>query len=432
MKKILEQQISNIKLSSYELKYIDEISKKTIESTKARLSKLKIEATVFVGGSLAKGTLIRKKDYDIDLFVRFNKRYSEDEIKKYFNKLFNWFFKIPGERIKITKVYGSRKYVKIILKSNPHIIIEVVPTSSVSNTEKARNITDLSYFHINYVNKKIKVLNKKITDEILLAKSFCHAQGCYGAESYIQGFSGYCLELLVLHYKTFKKLLEELAYTNQKIIIDSEKQYKNKEDILKNLNSSKKQSPIILIDPTFKERNVATALSKETFTKFQKSARLFLESPSLEFFERKKISDKELKQKAKLSNYKISLVEIKTNKQPGDIAGTKLLKFSKFLIRDVKKVFDVSESHFEYDGIKRAKIYFIYSQKKERIILGPDLKREQAVKNFKKEHPIWYIEDPHIKCALPTDITFKDYLKNFKKKNKKSIWQMSIRKINLI
>ena len=56
--------------------------------------------------------------------------------------------------------------------------------------------------------KKIK---GKILDEIRLAKAFCHANGCYGAESYIKGFSGYALELLVYHYGSFQKFVKAIT-----------------------------------------------------------------------------------------------------------------------------------------------------------------------------------------------------------------------------
>ena len=101
------------------------------------------------------------------------------------------------------------------------------------------------------MKKKVK---NKMLKEIMLAKAFCHASKCYGAESYIQGFSGYSLELLIYYYKGFMKFAREIAKDNgkNKIIIDIERFYKNKNEIMININSSKLQSPIILVDPTFK------------------------------------------------------------------------------------------------------------------------------------------------------------------------------------
>ena len=42
-----------------------------------KIKSLKINAEVFVGGSLAKNTIIKKGIYDVDIFVRFNEKYDE-------------------------------------------------------------------------------------------------------------------------------------------------------------------------------------------------------------------------------------------------------------------------------------------------------------------------------------------------------------------
>jgi len=67
-----------------------------------------------------------------------------------------------------------------------------------------------------------------------------------------------------------------MAKIKDKIVIDIEKHYKNKQAVLMDLNSSKLHSPIILIDPTYKERNALAALSSETFRKFQEVSLKFL------------------------------------------------------------------------------------------------------------------------------------------------------------
>ena len=78
-----------------------------------------------------------------------------------------------------------------------------------------------------YVVQGIK--NKSILDEIKIAKAFCYANNCYGAESYVQGFSGYALELLVYYYGGFINFLravsKEKANNKEKIVIDIEKNY---------------------------------------------------------------------------------------------------------------------------------------------------------------------------------------------------------------
>ncbi|MEA3329739.1 MAG: hypothetical protein U9Q06_03265 [Nanoarchaeota archaeon] len=429
MRKILEQELGKIKVSEGGEKYLNSVSEKVIAVLKKRAKKKNIDATPFVGGSLAKNTLIRKKKQDVDIFLRFGRKYSEEEISKLIKKIF-FLFRVPGERIKVKRLHGSRDYYKILFKKSG-ILVEVVPVVRISKVEQARNLTDLSYFHVNYIKKKIGK-DKKLADEIKLAKSFAHGQGCYGAESYIQGFSGYALELLVTHYKTFNRFLREMVKVEDKLIIDQEKQYKTKEQIIKELNPTKLKSPIILIDPTFKERNTARALSKERFKKFQKSAKRFLENPHSEFFEPKKINILKMRERAIDERGIFAVFEFSTKKQPGDIAGTKLLKFSKFFNKELKKYFDVAKWEFDYPGLKSARIYLVMKRKKEIIILGPEIHRELAVKAFKKKHRIWYIEENRIKSARATDFSVKEFSKRFKKTHKKTIKQMSIRKVRII
>ncbi|MFA5019654.1 MAG: nucleotidyltransferase domain-containing protein [Candidatus Pacearchaeota archaeon] len=427
--KVLEEEVKKIKLSEEELKNLEILSKLVISAIEHKIKTKRIDADVFIGGSLAKGTLIKKTKQDVDLFIRFDKKYTEKEIKNLLRKIFFW-FKLPGIKTKIKRVHGSRDYYKILLGKNKDLVFEIIPNVKVIHPEQARNVTDLSFFHIKYIKDEIK--NKKgLGDEILLAKSFCHGQKCYGAESYINGFSGYALELLITYYRSFGKLLREVSKGNEKIIIDPAKYYKNKDEILEKLNPAKTKSPIIIIDPTFKDRNAASALSKETFSRFKLSAKKFLENPSSDFFKHEKINIADLRKDAQNVHGVLAVFSIKTKKQAGDIAGTKLLKFSKFLENQISKYFNITRKEFDYSDGKDAKVYFVLSRKNEIIIEGPSTSLEYAVNEFKKAHPIWYVENSRIYSALPTDISISEFLKEFKKINKKTIKQMSINKIKL-
>lgn len=430
MKKILDSELARVKPNNEEIEYLENLTNSIIKALERKISRKKIKASVFVGGSLAKNTLIKKAKYDVDLFIRFEKKYSELEIKKHMKRILFW-FRIPGIRSKVKRIHGSRDYYKIILRKHKNISFEIVPTIKITRPEQARNITDLSYFHVNYL-KKILSKNKKIVNEILLAKSFCYAQKCYGAESYIRGFSGYSLELLLTHYKDFKKFLREMIKTKDKIILDSEKHYKNKKEILENLNPAKTKSPIILIDPTYKERNAASALSKETFKKFVSKAKEFLKNPSEDFFKHKRVDVPYLKTTAQDLKAIYAVFEFSTRKQAGDIAGTKMLKFSKLLGNEIAKYFEIIEKEYDYWGEKKSHMYYVLKRKKEIVTIGPSVHYEEAARRFKAKHRIWYIEDGKVKSSKPTDISIKDFLKKFKKTHKKHIKQMSIRKVKII
>ena len=410
--KILNEQIELIKPSLEEHKKIENIAGKFISELNKKLKNKRIKAEVFVGGSLAKNTFIKKKKYDIDVFVRFDKNINKD------------ISKLLGSLLKnADRLYGSRNYYQ--LKKN-NIIIEVVPVRKINVPNKAENITDLSYFHVNYVKNKIRK-NKRLTDEILLAKAFAHAQDVYGAESYINGFSGYALELLILHYGSFVRFIKDIVKFKDKIIIDDSKFYKNKKDILIELNESKLQSPIILIDPTFKERNAAASLSYETLSKFKKVCNKFLKNPSKKYFEERDLFE-EFNKKYK----KDEIVIVKTIKQAGDISGTKSKKFYEFFLGKLRKGFNVVRSDFYYDDSKNIAYFFIKrSKKKDELIKGPPINSKNNLIKFKKAHPKAFIKNKFAYFKIKHNLSFENWFKEFKIKNKKIIKDMSIKSIGI-
>jgi len=410
LKEVLEKEISKISLDEIELEKINGYTDFIVESLKKNLKKKKIKADVFVGGSLAKNTLIDKKVQDVDVFVRFSK--SED-----IEKLNSCFNGISG---KLEKIHGSRDYFKLKFKE---VIFEIVPVLKISNPEKAENITDLSYFHVSYVMKSIKK-NPKLGNEIKLAKSFCHGQRCYGAESYIRGFSGYGLELLIIHYGSFEKFIKAMIKTLGKIVIDPSKFYKNKDDVYMNMNEAKLESPIVFVDPTFKQRNTLAALSQETFSRFKIACKKFLKSPSLKYFEIDEIDENKLFDFAKKRKLEFLKLKIKTDRQEGDIAGTKLHKFYRFLINKIEKYFDVVKKEFVYNDKKEAEIYFVLKSRKEIVVNGPPKRLEIRVKDFKKKWKNAKVKNGVFYAKEKVNFSGKKYVDVLKKKYKNVIKEM--------
>ena len=373
----------------------------------------KINAELFVGGSFAKKTLVKKDKYDADIFVRFDKKYPDSEISTLTEKVLK---KFEG----VTKIHGSRDYFQV--KINDNFFLEIVPVCKVKDPMKSRNITDLSSSHVKYINKKIK--SQKILNDIKLAKAFCHAHHCYGAESYINGFSGYSLELLVYYYGGFIKFLKEMVKVkDEKLVIDMEKYYKNKKEVLLDLNGSKLISPIILIDPTYKHRNALAALSKETLSKFQKECRAFLKNPSVKKFEEKKTDLEKIKKNALSKEQEFILIETKTLKQAGDIAGSKLLKFYNHLEKEIKKYFKVKKKGFNYNKKNSARYYFVCENRGEILVRGPSIKDEKNVLAFEKKHKDYFTKQGKIYSKKVIDFTLKEFILkwNVKKEKKKSL-----------
>ena len=353
---ILNKILENIDCKEQE-RFIEKELKLFLDKIKKKIISEKIDAEIFVGGSFAKKTIIKKKVHDVDIFIRFSPKYEEKQFSTLLKKILKGFKNA-------LLIHGSRDYYQI--KIDDSFFMEVVPVLKINNVKQARNITDLSYLHVKYVNKKVK--SEKILKEIKLAKAFCEAKGIYGAESYIKGFSGYSLELLIIHYKTFLNFLKKISESKQeKIVIDIEKHYKNKNQVLLDLNESKLGSPIILIDPTHKQRNALAALSQETFEKFKQDASKFLKSPSINDFEVQTIDLEKIKQNAKKNKQEFILLQTKTNKQEGDIAGSKLLKFYNHLTKEIQKQFEIKERGFNYNSKKSARYFFVGKKKKEII-----------------------------------------------------------------
>ncbi len=361
LQSVLKEELAVISLSREEVLSLEKIAKNFIASLKAKGIK------AHVGGSLAKGTMVdREGKQDIDIFVVFD--YSEDifGLEEVLGKI-----KLPGE---LKKVHGSRDYFQIICDG---VILEVIPVVKNNDPETAENVTDVSLSHVKYIGGAVKK-NPAIADEIKLAKAFCQANRCYGAESYVHGFSGYSLEVLVIYFGSFAKFLKGIG---KKKVIDPLKYFKSEREVLNEINASKLMSPIVLVDPTYKYRNTSAGLGYETFEKFNLVAKEFLKSPSLDYFKRKPIDIEGLK---KVAGTFVE-VDLKTDRQEGDIAGTKMKKLLDFFARELsRKQQKVLRKEFDYLGGQTAKGYLVVAEKPEIELRGPPIGLDDAIKVFKK------------------------------------------------
>ena len=385
------------------------------------LKKEKINADVFIGGSFAKGTMIKKEKEEIDIFIRYP--LNDEEISEKTDKV------LQKISVDVKSVHGSRDYFQIPLENGT--FFEVIPVKRIKNVKEAQNITDLSAFHVAYV-KKALAKNKKLVGEIRLAKAFCHAQNVYGAESHIQGFSGYALELLVIQYKGFVKFLQAMIKAKDQVILFDKKQYKNKQILLMEVNSAKLVSPIVFVDPTCKDRNALAALSKETFEQFQDSARKFLKSPSTKHFEKQIVDFSSLERKAKSKRLEFVLVEIETDRQEGVIAGSKLLKFSKFLEQVISSKFKIVEKKFYYANGKTAQFGVSVKPLKKSLRRGPGAKDKKHVQAFRQEHKKAFLKKKRWYCEEIIEKNLKAFLENWKMKNYAQLQGMSVKDLRFV
>ncbi|MAF50553.1 MAG: CCA tRNA nucleotidyltransferase [Nanoarchaeota archaeon] len=351
--------LNEIKPSVAEKKAILSTAKHFVSKINSRLT----EGKAVLGGSVAKGTWL-KGDYDIDIFVLFNKEYKNEDISKILETKLE---KLKPNKISgIRKVHGSRDYFQI--NQDPYNF-EIVPILKISKANKAENITDVSPLHTKWVKKKAK---KKLLDEIRLSKVFAKANKLYGAESYIKGLSGYTLEVLTIHYGSFSRLMENVAKWKKGVKIDVEKHNDG-------LNRSKK-GPLIVIDPVQHDRNTAAALSDKKFDKFIGLAKKFNRNPSLEFFKRENVSLESLKGAV--------IVKAKALKGKEDIVGNKLLKAFEFIGKRLKEEgYEITKYDWEWD--KEALFWYRVKVKtlpKSYMHFGPPVKEEKHVEKFREKY----------------------------------------------
>ncbi len=360
--KLLKEVLQEIKPTKKEEKEVLGLAKKIMTTINRHGKGVK----AILGGSGAKGTTL--KSFDADIFVKFKYSiYAEknDHLSDMLEKI------LKREFSSVTRLHGSRDYFQLTIKG---YTFEIVPILDITTVRMARNITDVSPLHAKWVLK-----HKKYQNDMRLTKQFCKAAGVYGAESYLQGFSGYVCEILTVHYRGFLPLLNAAVKWKEKQVIDIHYHYKGK-DVFREMNLSKLQSPLIVIDPVQKERNAAAALSKEKCTLFIDTAKKFLARPSKEFFFQQKI------QNTKKKPFVVILTPLDGKR---DVVGSKIVKCIEEMTRIIEQhEFTLLSKNWEW-GQNDARIYFYLKEEKlsdEKQIEGPLKGQKEHVERFRAKY----------------------------------------------
>jgi tRNA nucleotidyltransferase (CCA-adding enzyme) len=360
-----------------------------------------LDATVMIGGSVGKGTFLRG-NFDVDIFVRFSSRYESAALADLLAKAL-----APLHPI---RMHGSRDYFQI----QEQFLFEIVPVLAISSYKHAKNVTDMSPLHVEYVRSALKD-HPQLADEIRLAKQFCKSIGVYGAESYIKGFSGHVLDLLIIHYGSFVNLLAAAEKWNERQVIDPSLLLDNPE---KELNPAKRVSPLILVDPLQPDRNAAAALSKEQYVVFKKEAAAFLHHPLPSFFVVKHLDQQYLQErKATLGKQALLVViTVQPHLEKNDVAGAKVLKAFEFFRKQIKKDFSMLDANWEFQS-DRAVLFAAVtkeelSEYEERQ--GPPLTSKKNYQEFlsKHHHQRVFVKNKRVYALVKRDArTFREIVK---------------------
>mgnify|MGYP000052296100 CR=1 FL=1 len=72
---VLKVALEKVRPEEENIKIIEEKLFEFLKKFRDKVKAAKISAEAFVGGSFAKGTVMKKDSYDVDIFIRFDKLY---------------------------------------------------------------------------------------------------------------------------------------------------------------------------------------------------------------------------------------------------------------------------------------------------------------------------------------------------------------------
>ena len=257
--------LERIRPSRGERERLHAVTQQVIAAAQSALASRNLRATVEVIGSAARDTWIsgdQDGNQDIDIFIGFDTSTSREDLERYGLEI--------GKEIGIegyTIGFAEHPYVKARCGG---FAIDVVPHYRIKNTHQILSAVDRTPFHQQFVAEHLDARH----DEVRLLKQFLKGAGIYGAELRTKGFSGYLCELLVIKFGSFVNVLKSVQdwKVGTCLSLTSEHARNNF------------TSPLAVIDPVDTNRNVAAAVSLDSFSILIDAARSFLESPCIKCF----------------------------------------------------------------------------------------------------------------------------------------------------
>ncbi len=250
--------LKDIKPTVEEKQHIDDVSSKLMEFLQKTCDEKGIDAKVTLVGSVAKNTALKGKS-DIDIFIAF----PLDTDKQFLKKTGLDLAHICCDEFDSTPQhhFASHPYVTTEIEGCE---VDIVPCYQIEDGSQLRSAVDRTILHTRYVKAN---LSEGQEDEVLFLKRFMAMTGTYGSEFKVGGFAGYLCELLIINYGSFEDTLKQAIKWKHGHSIDLEDY---------NTSSLFNGDPLIVIDPTDMNRNVAAALRLNKMAEFIQSARNYI------------------------------------------------------------------------------------------------------------------------------------------------------------
>ncbi len=241
---------------------LEAVAETVVERATAAVADLDVDAEVVRVGSTARGTWTAG-DRDVDVFVCFSPDLDRERLERLGLEVGH--ATVPDGH----EEYAEHPYVKGTVDGYE---VDLVPCFAVDDATEAQSAVDRTPFHNRYVEAR---LDGELAADVRVAKRFCKAVRVYGSDLKTRGFSGYLTELLVLAYGGFRPLVEAAAEDwHPPVRFDPEDHGERSFD-----------DPLVFVDPTDPERNVAAVVAPEAVARFQHYARDLLADPREDLFE---------------------------------------------------------------------------------------------------------------------------------------------------
>lgn len=353
-------------------------------------------AETHFAGSASRGTCM-KHDRDIDLFVLMSPELERQELEDRGLDIGKKTFEHFDGRYEIE--YAEHPYTKGEIDGYE---VEIVPCYDVP-AEEIKSAVDRTPHHSRWIQENLDEEERK---DVVLMKKFLSVADLYGSSLKVQGFSGYLCELLVAHYGGFKELVESARDWNEGQVIDPENHHKG--ELPGKLEKKFQDEPLAVIDPVDPERNVASVMSRENFSRFVFLCWRFEQQPGMSFFKEEEREYTEFEVKQELDRRADMLfIEFETPEEVDDVIYPQMRKAMRRLRSELEKNdFRLYETGF-YVG-EKTRIFFELDQKLPEIKEqeGPEVFHgPEHLEQFTSKYDNVYIEEDKVVAKITREYT---------------------------
>ena len=260
LESVIEQVGERVDPDPAERAALQEAVEALIERTKSVIADLDLDATVSHVGSTARGTWV-SGDRDIDVFVKFDPAMDRADLERFGLQIGREV--LPDGHTE----YADHPYVT---GEHEGFAVDLVPCYDVDSATDIQSAVDRTPFHNDYLAAR---LEDSTAAGVRRFKQFLKGIGVYGSDLRTRGYSGYVVELLILEYGGFEATLRAASEWQPPVHLDPADHA-----------ATSFGDPLVVVDPTDPERNVAAVVSSRNVSRLIHYARQFLADPALEFF----------------------------------------------------------------------------------------------------------------------------------------------------